>query len=169
VVKGYSQSQVIDYEEVFAPVARLEVVRLLLALAAHEEWEIHQMDVKSTFLNGDVNEEVFVLQPPIFVRTGSENQVLKLKKALYGLHQAPRAWNQKLDESLTSLGFLKCTSDPAIYCRGNKNGVKLVVGVPVDDLIIIGSTKQGIMSFKKEMTKMFMMSDLGNAALLSWH
>jgi hypothetical protein len=77
VVKGYSQSQVIDYEEVFAPVARLEVVRLLLALAAHEEWEIHQMDVKSTFLNGDVNEEVFVLQPPIFVRTGSENQVLQ--------------------------------------------------------------------------------------------
>jgi hypothetical protein len=77
VVKGYSQSQGIDYEEVFAPVARLEVVRLLLALAAHEEWEIHQMDVKSTFLNGDVNEEVFVLQPPIFVRTGSENQVLQ--------------------------------------------------------------------------------------------
>jgi hypothetical protein len=77
VVKGYSQSQGIDYEEVFAPVARLEVVRLLLVLAAHEEWEIHQMDVKSTFLNGDVNEEVFVLQPPIFVRTGSENQVLQ--------------------------------------------------------------------------------------------
>jgi hypothetical protein len=77
VVKGYSQSQGIDYEEVFAPVARLEVVRLLLALAAHEEWEIHQMDVKSTFLNGDVNEEVFVLQPPIFVRTGSENQVVQ--------------------------------------------------------------------------------------------
>jgi hypothetical protein len=161
VVKGYSQRQGIDYEEVFAPVARLEAVRLLLALAAHENWEIHHMDVKSAFLNGDLNEEVFVLQPPGFVRTGRENQVLKLKKALYGLHQAPRAWNQKLDESLTSVGFQRCPSDPAIYCRGNKKGDRLVVGVYVDDLIITGSSKQGILSFKKEMTKMFEMSDLG--------
>jgi hypothetical protein len=119
------------------------------------------MDIKSAFLNGVLNEEVFVLQPPGFVRAGSENEVLKLKKALYGLHQAPRAWNQKLDESLTSLGFLKCPSDPAIYCRGNKSGERFVVRVYVDDLIITGSSKQGILSFKKEMTKMFKMSDLG--------
>jgi hypothetical protein len=159
-VKGYSQRQGIDYEEVFAPVSRLEAMRLLLALAAHEEWEIHHMDVKSTFLNGDLNEEVFVLQHPGFVRVGSENQVLKLKKALYGLHQAPKAWNHKLDESLSSLGFLKCPLDPAIYYRGNKSGERLVVRVYVDDLIITGSSMQGIMSFKKEMTKMFKMSDL---------
>jgi hypothetical protein len=146
---------------VFAPIARLEDVRLLLALAAHKNWEIHHMDVKSAFLNGDLNEEVFVPQPPGFVRTGRENQVLKLKKALYGLHQAPRAWNQKLDESLTSVGFQRCPSDPAIYYRGNKKGDRLVVGVYVDDLIITDSSKQGILSFKKEMTKMFKMSDLG--------
>jgi hypothetical protein len=110
-VKGYSQRQGVDYEEVFAHVAELEVVRLMLALSAHEEWEIHHMNVKSAFLNGDLNEKVFVLEPPGFVRTRRENQVLELKKALSGLHQAPRAWNQKLDESLTSLGFLKYPSD----------------------------------------------------------
>jgi hypothetical protein len=90
-----------------------------------------------------------------------ENQVLKLKKALYGLHQAPRAWNQKLDASLEALGFLRCPSEPAIYCRGNKGGVRLVVGVYVDDLIITGNSKSEIMKFKSEMTKMFKMSDLG--------
>jgi hypothetical protein len=91
VVKGYSQRQGVDYEEVFAPVARLETVRLLIALAAQRNWEIHHMDVKSAFLNGDLNEEVFVLQPPGYVVSGREDQVLRLKKALYGLHQAPRA------------------------------------------------------------------------------
>jgi hypothetical protein len=91
VVKGYSQRQGVDYDEIFAPVVRLEAMRMLLALAAHQDWEVHHMDVKSAFLNGDLVEEVFVLHPPGFVVTGRENQVLKLKKALYGLHQAPRA------------------------------------------------------------------------------
>jgi hypothetical protein len=80
VVKGYSQRQGIDYEEVFAPVARLETVRLLLPLAAHQSWEVHHMDVKSAFLNGYLAEKVFVRQPPSFVAAGKENQVLKLKK-----------------------------------------------------------------------------------------
>jgi hypothetical protein len=97
VVKGYSQQQGVDYEEIFTPVARLEAVRLLLALAANQGWEVHHMDVKSAFLNGDLMEEVYVSQPPGFVVTRREDKVLKLRKALYGLHQAPRAWNQKLD------------------------------------------------------------------------
>jgi hypothetical protein len=92
---------------VFAPVAILEAVRLLLALAAHEDWEMHHMDVKSAFLNGHLNEEVFVLQTLGLLKTRRESRVLKLKNALYGLHHAPRAWNQKLDESLTSLSFQK--------------------------------------------------------------
>jgi hypothetical protein len=91
VVKGYSQQQGVDYEEVFAPVARLEAVRLLLALVANQGWEVHHMDVKSAFLNGNLMEEVYVSQPLGFVMTGREDKVLKLRKALYGLHQAPRA------------------------------------------------------------------------------
>jgi hypothetical protein len=106
VVMEYAQRHRIDYGKVFAPVACMEAMRLLIALAAHEGWEVHLMDVKSAFLNGDLK-EVFVEQPPGFISSGREHKVLKLQKALYGLHQAPRAWNHKLDESLESLGFQK--------------------------------------------------------------
>jgi hypothetical protein len=102
-----------------------------------------------------------VKQPSGFVVAGREDQVLRLKKALYGLHQSPIAWNQKLDSTLVAHGFHRCPSKPAIYCRGNKGGVRLVVGVYVDDLVITGNSKSEILKFKKEMTKMFSMSDLG--------
>ncbi|CAA6661430.1 unnamed protein product [Spirodela intermedia] len=117
VVKGYAQRQGIDYDEVFAPVARLDTVRLLIALAAHEGWKVHHMDVKSAFLNGDLKEEVYVEQPAGFISTGNEHKVFKLKKALYGLHQAPRAWNAKLDETLLLFRFRKSPSEHAIYTR----------------------------------------------------
>jgi hypothetical protein len=118
------------------------------------------MDVKSAFLNGDLNEEVFVLQPPNYVVSGREDQVLRVKKALYRLHQAPRAWNLNLDHSLLQLGIERCPSDPAIYCIGGKGGDRLV-GVYVDDLITTGNSKKEILMFKLEMTKLFKMSDLG--------
>jgi hypothetical protein len=85
VAKGYVQQAGVDFDEVFAPVARIESVRLLLALAAQEGWPVHHMDVKSAFLNGELNEEVYVRQPPGFVVAGKENMVLRLDKALYGL------------------------------------------------------------------------------------
>jgi hypothetical protein len=142
-------------------VVRLEAVRLLLALAAQQNWEVHHMDVKSAFLNGSLVEEVFVMQPPGFVVTGKENQVIRLIKALYCLHQVPQAWNQKLDETLVQLGFLRCPSDLAIYCRREKGSSRMVVGVYVDDLVITGTSRSDIQKFKKEMTDMFKMSDLG--------
>jgi hypothetical protein len=160
VVKGYAQRKGIDYDEVFAPVARLDTVRLLIALAADKGWEMHHLDVKSAFLNGDLQEEVYVQQPEGFVKTGSEPQVLKLKKALYGLHQAPRAWNAKLDVTLTSLGFVRSPSEPAIYIRRSDSS-QLIVGVYVDDLVITGPHKGEICKFKKEMAAEFKMSDLG--------
>jgi hypothetical protein len=91
---------------VFAPVARLETVRLLIAVAAQQGWEIHHSDVKSAFLNGELEEEVYVVQTPGFEQKGKEEKVFKLRKTLYGLRQAPRAWNTKLDSSLISLGFV---------------------------------------------------------------
>jgi hypothetical protein len=159
VVKGYAQQQGIDFEEVFAPVVRLEAIMLLLALAVEEGWQVHHMDVKTAFLNGDLQEEVFIQQPPGFIQLGQEHKVLKLHKALYGLHQTPRAWNLKLDEKLNMLGFIKCNADHAIYCRGGK-GERLIVGVYVDDLLITGSSLKSIDRFKKEMVIVFRMSDL---------
>jgi hypothetical protein len=93
VVKGYAQRKGIDYNEVFAPMVRLDTIRLLITLAADRVWEMHHLDVKSMFLNGDLHEEIFVQRSGGFVKEGSEHKVLKLRKALYGLHQAPRAWN----------------------------------------------------------------------------
>jgi hypothetical protein len=97
-------------------VARMESVRLL-ALAAQEGWHVHHMDVKSAFLNDDLKEEVYVHQPPGFVIPGKEGKVLRLRKALYGLRQAPRAWNAKLDSTLKRMGFMPSLHEAALYRR----------------------------------------------------
>ncbi|KAK8942366.1 hypothetical protein KSP39_PZI009414 [Platanthera zijinensis] len=160
VAKGYVQRHRVDFNKVFAPVARLETVRLLIALAAEEGWDIHHMDVKSAFLNGDLVEEVYVSQPPGFVISGEEHKVLKLKKALYGLRQAPRAWNFKLDQSLSSLGFERSPTEHAVYKRVVGDSI-LLVGVYVDDLLITGSSGVEVNKFKAQMKELFCMSDLG--------
>ncbi|WVZ95085.1 LOW QUALITY PROTEIN: hypothetical protein U9M48_040890 [Paspalum notatum var. saurae] len=151
VARGFMQREGIDFEEVFAPVARMESVRLVLALAATRGWNVHHMDVKSALLNGELKEEVFIKQPPGFVVTGQEHRVLRLRKALYGLRQAPRAWN---------LGFAKCETEHALYTRRAERG-QLVVGVYVNDLVVTGTSEQDIVAFKEEMKKLFRMSDLG--------
>jgi len=123
------------------------------------------MDVKSAFLNGDLMEEVYVQQPPRFVVEGGSGKVLKLNKALYGLRQAPRAWNAKLDSELIKLGFERNPLEHAVYRRKHSDGF-LLVGVYVDDMIITGPSKANIVAFKKEMMKSFSMNDLG---LLSYY
>jgi hypothetical protein len=159
VVKGYAQVQGIDYDEVFTPVSRMETVRLLLALAAQGEWQVHHMDVKSAFLNGNL-EEVYVHQPPGFSDPKHSGKVLRLKKALYGLKQAPRAWNARLDQELKLLGFTRSVEEHAVYRRGTCSSM-ILVGVYVDDLIICGPDSKGIADFKQQMKNSFDMSDLG--------
>ncbi|WVZ88673.1 LOW QUALITY PROTEIN: hypothetical protein U9M48_035165 [Paspalum notatum var. saurae] len=133
VAKGYVQRQGIDFEEVFTPVARMESVHVVLAVVAHCSWSVHHMDVKSAFLNGDeLAEEVYVTQPPGFTTAGHEEKVLRLHKALYGLCQAPRAWNAKLDASLHELGFTNSKCEHGLYMRGAAAS-RLLVGVYVDD------------------------------------
>jgi hypothetical protein len=165
VAKGYVQRAGVDFDEVFAPVARLASVRLLLAIAADAGWSVHHLDVKSAFLNGELEEEVYVTQPPGFEREGEEEKVLRLSKALYGLRQAPRAWNIKLDETLLSLGFRHSPAEHAVYTRCNGDE-RLLLGVYVDDLIVTGSSTGAINSFKEQMKASFSMSDLG---LLSYY
>ncbi|GJZ21641.1 ribonuclease H-like domain, reverse transcriptase, RNA-dependent DNA polymerase [Tanacetum coccineum] len=120
VAKGYIQQHGIDFEEVFAPVARMETIRLLLAIAATNKWEVHHLDVKSAFLHGDLKEEVYVTQPEGFTKEQDKGKVYRLIKALYGLRQAPRAWNIKLDNTLKSLDFKKCALEQAIYTKTSK-------------------------------------------------
>ena len=139
----------------------MESVRLLLALAALKGWHVHHMDVKSAFLNGDLKEEVYVHQPPGFAIPGKEGKVLRLRKALYGLRQAPRAWNAKLDSTLKRMGFMPSPHEAAIYRRGNGENA-LLVGVYVDDLVITGAKDAEVAAFKEEMKATFQMSDLGH-------
>jgi hypothetical protein len=105
VARGFIQQEGIDYDDAFAPVARMESVRVLLALAAQEGWKIHHMDIKSAFLNDDLKEEVYVRQPPGFAVAEEESKVYRLRKTLYRLRQAPHTWNTKLDATLKQMGF----------------------------------------------------------------
>lgn len=160
VAKGYVQKKGIDFEEVFAPVTRLGTMRLILALSAKHGWEVHQMDVKSAFLNEELLEEVYVVLPEGFVKDKKERMVYKLLKALYGLRQAPRAWYTRLNRYLKELGFSKCPYEHAVYTRREGNEF-LIVGVYADDLIITGSYVENIKRFKKQMKGEFEMTDLG--------
>ena len=160
VAKGYVQQYGVDYDEVFAPVARIETIRLLISLAVSHGWEIHHLDVKTAFLHGDLKEIVYVTQPEGFEIEGCEAKVYKLNKALYGLKHAPRAWNDKLNKILLELKFIRCLKEPSVYHKTVK-GELLVVAVYVDDLFVTGTNMGAIIDFKKEMANTFDMSDLG--------
>lgn len=126
VAKGYVKEYIVDFEESFAPVTRLEIMRLLLALAAKNGWEIHHLDVKSSFLKGKLNEVVNVSQLEGFKKKGHEHLVYKLKKAMYGLCQAPRVWYLKLNKSLEGMGLYRCPYEHAVYTKreGNESNTK---------------------------------------------
>nr|GEW44210.1 retrovirus-related Pol polyprotein from transposon TNT 1-94 [Tanacetum cinerariifolium] len=126
VARGYRQEKGIDFEESFAPVARLEAIRIFLAYAAHKNMVVYQMDVKTAFLNGNLREEVYVSQPDRFVDPDNPNHVYKLKKALYGLKQAPRAWYDMLSSFLLSKDFSKGSVDPTLFIRRNGNDLILM-------------------------------------------
>ena len=160
VAKGYVQRHGIDYDEVFAPVARLETIRLLVNLAATNGWEVYHLDVKTAFLHGELKETVYVKQPEGYEKRGEERKVYKLNKALYGLRQAPRAWNHKLNQILCELGFKKCSKEPSVYQKTVKGDI-LVVAVYVDDLFVTGTNIKLIGEFKERMSTKFDMSDLG--------
>ncbi|GKB58998.1 putative ribonuclease H-like domain-containing protein [Tanacetum coccineum] len=140
VAQGFRQEEGIDYDEVFAPVARIEAIRLFLAFASYMGFTVYQMDVKSAFLYGTIEEEVYVHQPPGFVDPAHPNKVYKVIKALYGLHQAPRAWYETLSSFLMENGFKRGTIDKTLFIKRKKSDIMLVQ-VYVDD-IIFGSTKR---------------------------
>ena len=160
-MKCYSQRKGLDYDEIYAPVVRFETIRLLIALAALMNWQIHHLDVKSAFLNGEIKEVIYVKQPEGFLVKGKEGWVLRLKKALYGLKQAPRAWYFKLHSCLHSLGFIKSDYEQSLYLK-RSDANTLIVGVYVDDLIITVSSSAVIEDFKAEMAREFDMSNLGS-------
>ncbi|GJR22743.1 retrovirus-related pol polyprotein from transposon TNT 1-94 [Tanacetum coccineum] len=160
VVKGFRQEEGLDFEESFAPVARLEAIRIFIANAASKNMTVYQMDVKTAFLNGELKEEVYVHQPEGFVDPERPHHVYRLKKALYGLKQAPRAWYDTLSKFLLAQGFSKGVVDPTLFIR--KTGKHtLHVQIYVDDIIFASTDPKDCDRFSNEMSSKFQMSMMG--------
>ena len=158
VAKGFTQEYGIDYEETFAPVARMTSIRTLIVVASIRGWQLSQMDVKNAFLNGDLHEEVYMKPPPGL--PCQPHQVCKLRRALYGLKQAPRAWFEKFSSAVLSFGFQQSSHDSALFIRQSSQGLVLLL-LYVDDMIIIGSDTIGIHDIKTHLGTCFEMKDLG--------
>eukprot|EP00253_Pinus_taeda_P014155 PITA_14155 len=160
VCKGYAQQEGIDFEETFAPVARLEAIRMFLVLSSFQKFKVYQMDIKSTFLNGDLKEEVYIGQPEGFILGNDAKLICKLKKVLYSLQQTPRAWYYYLDKYLQQEGFTKGSTDSNLYTNIENNKLLIIV-VYVDD-IIFGSNEESMrQNFVSVMQQEFEMSLLG--------
>ncbi|KAJ9561598.1 hypothetical protein OSB04_006758 [Centaurea solstitialis] len=160
VAKGYRQREGIDYFDTYAPVARISSIRTLIAISALKGLYIHQMDVKTAFLNGYLNEEIYLEQPEGFVVPGQENKVCRLIKSLYGLKQAPKQWHERFDTTVTNFGFRHNGADRCIYSKCTSD-FTVVICLYVDDMLIINTDLEGISETKKYLSSNFKMKDLG--------
>jgi hypothetical protein len=167
VCRGYKQREGMSYQDTFAPVVRWASIRLLLALAASQKWNLFHMDVKMAFLAAELQpeEEVFVTQPQGFAVPGKEHLVLQLHKALYGLRQAPKAWYRKIDQFLCNIGFEQRNGDYNLYVT--REGQKiLVLALYVDDLMFTWNCPSWIAWFKSQLECQFEMSEFGEGDLI---
>lgn len=162
VAKGYTQKEGIDYTETFSPVLSKDSFIIIMALTAHYDLELHQMDVKTTFLNGDLSEEVYMKQPEGFEEDGKEHMVCKLKKSIYGLKQASRQWYIKFHEVVISFGFVENTVDSCIYLKVNRSKFIFLV-LYVDDILLASSDLQLLHHVKGFLSTTFDMKDLSEA------
>jgi hypothetical protein len=160
VYKGYAQIEGLDFDETFAPIARLEAIRMFIAYACHKQFKVYQMDVKSSFLNGDLKEEVYMEQLEGFQLSNNPNFVCKLKKSLYGLKQAHHAWYYILDKYLQDKGFKRGTIDNNLYIKTKGNDL-LIVLVYVYDIIFGSNNASLVQWFSFAMQYEFEMSMIG--------
>ena len=161
VAQGCTQKFGLDYEETFSPVVRFESIRCLLAMGTQHKLYLHQMDVSTAFLHGELSEEVYMKQPEGFVEPGKEKLVCRLKRSIYGLKQSPRCWNHALDSRLKEMSFKQAASDPCLYVHTNSEGEMFVVAVYVDDIILGGKSESKLNEVKRELSQKFEMKDLG--------
>ena len=165
VAKGYTQQDDINFIETFSQVSTKDSFRLIMALVAHFDLELHRMDVKTTFLNGDLSEEVYMLQPEDFKANGKENMVCKLKRSIYGLKQASRQWYLKFEKIVTSFGFIENNFDQCVYMK--VSGSKFIFMILlVDDILLVSSDVNLLNDTKLLLSTNFDMKDLGEASFV---
>ena len=165
VAKGFTKREGVDYEATFSPVSSKDSFIVIMALVAHFDMELHQMDVKTAFLNGDLNEEVYMMQPEGFVANDSGTLVCGLKKSIYGLKQVSRQWYLKFHSVVASYGFVENKVDQCIYCK--VSGRKFIFLILYVDDILLASSDLGLLHETKRMlSKNFDMKDLGEASFV---
>jgi hypothetical protein len=160
VAKGFSQVEGIDYDTIFSPVVQFEMVWLMIALAALKNWHITSLDVKTAFLYGELNEELYMEQPEGFKVKGQEGKVLRLKHTIYGLKQAALAWWKALNKSMGELGFTCLCSDSGLFVNKDQS---IVVIIYIDDVLFLGADKKKLLKTKELFMKRWECRDLGNA------
>ncbi|GJU76316.1 retrotransposon protein, putative, ty1-copia subclass [Tanacetum coccineum] len=165
VAKGYTQLYGVDYEETFSPVADIRAIRILISIAAYYDYEIWQMDVKTAFLNGYLDEDIYMVQPEGFVDPNHPRKVCKLQRSIYGLKQASRSWNKRFDEEIKRFGFTQNLDEPCVYQKASGSNVTFLI-LYVDDIIIMGNHIPSLQSVKDYLGKCFAMKDLGEAAFI---
>ncbi|WVZ16376.1 hypothetical protein V8G54_009358 [Vigna mungo] len=162
VVKGFQQKEGVDYTEIFAPVVKLNTIRSVLSIVASEGLYLEQLDVKTAFLHGDLDEEIYMHQPEGFLEERKRNMVCRLKKSLYGLKQAPRQWYKKFESFMHKEGFQKCNADHCCFFKKYKSSY-IILLLYVDDMLVAGLDMDEIKSLKQQLSKEFDMKDLGPA------
>ena len=161
VAKGYTQSYGIDYQDTFAPVAKLNMVRVLLSLAVNRDWPLLQFDVKNAFLHGDLEEEVYMYPPVGMEKYSSTTMVCKLKKALYGLKQSPRAWFGRFTKSMKNFGYKQSNLDHTLFLKHQKGKIATLI-IYVDDMVVTGDDHEEIESLQRHLASEFEMKQLGD-------
>ena len=159
VAKGYAQTYGVDYFNTFSPIAKMTSIQFFISLAATYSWDLHQLDIKNVFLHGNLQDEVYMEQPPRFVAQGEIGRVCHLWKSLYGLKQNSRAWFGKSSQAVEEFGMQKSKIDHSIFYRNSSSSIILLV-VYVDDIVITGSDSKGISSLKSFLHSQFHTKDL---------
>lgn len=163
VVKGYAQKEGIDFNKIFSPVARLTTVRIVLAMYDMFDLQLEQLDVKTIFLYGNLEEEIYMLQPKGFAEAGEENLVCKLNKSLYSLKQAPRCWYKRFDSYIMSLGYNRLSAYPCAYFKRFGDEDFIILLLYVDDMLVASLHKDQVQGLKAQLAREFDMKDLGSA------